>query len=61
MHAHATSPTVGMHHQSVDISLPAGEHGPAGQADPNSGEEEHRQGQIQAGAELPAEAAFPRR
>lgn len=44
-----------------DDPSPAGQHGSAGEADPDSGKEEHSQGQAQAGPELPAEAAVPRR
>lgn len=39
----------------------AGQHGPAGAADPDPGEEEHSQGQTEAGPDLPAKAAVPRR
>lgn len=45
---------------SIIVCRHAGQHGPAGQADPDSSEEKHSQRQTEAGAELPAEAAVPR-
>lgn len=43
---------------STIISPPAGQHGSAGQADPDSGEEKHSQRQTQAGTKLPAQATI---